>query len=272
VSLEASEEGSSVIRRSKLHLVDLAGSERTGKTQSTGTLFREATHINKSLHYLELVIVALHEARRGGPGRSHIPYRNSLMTSVLRDSLGGNCRTTMIATINPEGEHTDESISTCRFAQRVARVTNCAVVNEALDPLVLSKQLKVRVSALEAELALARGLEAGGEGSVQPPLSEEALHIQNAWDSFGISAFVGALLVVWCVFPWTDVSSFDHMVTVYSTGFTMLLWGTTGLWHVYKLYLYKQTGATTARRAPDYRLVSLPDDSIALAVVIYERG
>ena len=175
VSLESSEEGSSVVRRSKLHLVDLAGSERTGKTQSSGTLFREATHINKSLHYLELVIVALHEARKGGPGRSHIPYRNSTMTSVLRDSLGGNCKTTMIATINPEGEHTDESISTCRFAQRVARITNCAVVNEALDPVILSKQLKVRVSTLEAELALARGLEAGeGGSSVQPPLSEEA--------------------------------------------------------------------------------------------------
>jgi kinesin family protein 6/9 len=185
VSLEAVEEGSSIIRRSKLHLVDLAGSERTGKTQSTGTLFREATHINKSLHYLELVIVALHEARKGGPGRSHIPYRNSLMTSVLRDSLGGNCKTTMIATINPEGEHTDESISTCRFAQRVARITNCAVVNEALDPVVLSKQLKVRVSSLEAELALARGLEVGEGGSVQPPMTEEeraaAVAAARAW-------------------------------------------------------------------------------------------
>jgi len=88
VSLEAMEEGSSIVRRSKLHLVDLAGSERTGKTQSTGMLFREATHINMSLHYLELVIVALQEAARrqqqSGGGRTHIPYRNSVMTSVLR--------------------------------------------------------------------------------------------------------------------------------------------------------------------------------------------
>ncbi len=175
VSLEASEEGSSLVRRSKLHLVDLAGSERTGKTQSTGTLFREATHINKSLHYLELVIVALHEARKAAPGAPprHIPYRNSTMTSVLRDSLGGNCKTTMIATINPEQEHTDESISTCRFAQRVARITNRAVVNEALDPVVLSRQLKARVSKLEAELALARGLEVREGQAVLPALTEE---------------------------------------------------------------------------------------------------
>ena len=75
-----------------------------------------------------------------------------------------NRRTTMIATLNPEPEHTDESISTCRFAQRVARVKNSATVNESLDPTILAAQLKVRVSALEAELALSRGLGEGGGG------------------------------------------------------------------------------------------------------------
>ena len=177
VSIEGRDEGSSVVRRSKLHLVDLAGSERTGKTNASGQLLREATHINKSLHFLEMVIVALHEARRGGSHRSHIPYRNSLMTSVLRDSLGGNCRTTMIATINPEPEHTDESISTCRFAQRVARVQNCAVVNEVTDPAVLARQLRVRVTELEQELAFraATGGDAGSAaGGAEPaaPLTD----------------------------------------------------------------------------------------------------
>ena len=151
LSLESREEGSSVVKRSKLHLVDLAGSERTHKTNASGQLFREATYINKSLHYLELVIVALHEARKGT--RTHIPYRNSIMTSVLRDSLGGNCKTSMIATINPELEHTNESISTCRFAQRVARVQNAAVVNEETDPKVVIQQLKSKMSALEQEVA-----------------------------------------------------------------------------------------------------------------------
>ncbi len=166
LSLESREEGSSVVRRSKLHMVDLAGSERTHKTNASGQLFREATYINKSLHYLELVIVALHEMRRGN--RTHIPYRNSIMTSVLRDSLGGNCKTSMIATINPELEHTNESISTCRFAQRVARVQNAAVVNEETDPKVLIQQLKSKMSALEQEVAFLKtqeeGAGAGGAG------------------------------------------------------------------------------------------------------------
>ncbi|RYE83752.1 MAG: hypothetical protein EOO65_03445 [Methanosarcinales archaeon] len=140
ISVESRQEGSSTVRRSKLHLVDLAGSERVHKTQASGQLFREATHINKSLHFLEMVIVALQEQRKGT--RTHIPYRNSMMTSVLRDSLGGNCKTTMIATINPEPEHTEESISTCRFAQRVARVQNSAIVNEETDPVILIRQVR----------------------------------------------------------------------------------------------------------------------------------
>jgi hypothetical protein len=75
------------------------------------------------------------------------------MTSVLRDSLGGNCRTSMIATLNPELEHTDESVTTCRFAQRVARIRNAAVVNAELDPALVIAALKGRVGALEAQVA-----------------------------------------------------------------------------------------------------------------------
>lgn len=104
ISLEARSAGSDRIRRSKLHLVDLAGSERVHKTSAEGVLLREAKYINTSLHYLEMVIVALQERKRG---RGHIPYRNSMMTSVLRDSLGGNCKTSMIATVSAEDEHTD---------------------------------------------------------------------------------------------------------------------------------------------------------------------
>lgn len=59
-----------------------------------------------------------------GKGNRHIPYRNSMMTTVLRDSLGGNCKTTMIATVTTKGDQLDESISTCRFAQRVAMISN----------------------------------------------------------------------------------------------------------------------------------------------------
>ncbi|KAF4736788.1 Kinesin- protein 6, partial [Perkinsus olseni] len=99
--IEATIPGSDTVRRSKLHLVDLAGSERIKKTQVDGQLANESRYINVSLHFLEQVIVCLHEKATGK--RSHIPYRNSMMTSVLRDSLGGNCRTSMIGTLSMDG-------------------------------------------------------------------------------------------------------------------------------------------------------------------------
>ncbi|ORX86405.1 kinesin-domain-containing protein [Anaeromyces robustus] len=102
ITVVCKRQGHDAIRKSKLHLVDLAGSERVAKTQIGGTLLKEAKYINLSLHYLEQVIIALHEKALGK--RQHIPYRNSMMTSVLRDSLGGNCKTTMIATIAVEPE------------------------------------------------------------------------------------------------------------------------------------------------------------------------
>jgi kinesin family member 6/9 len=134
----------------QLHLVDLAGSERVGKTGVGGQLLAEAKYINLSLHYLEQVIVALAEK-----GRSHVPYRNSMMTSVLRDSLGGNCMTTMIATLSCEASNIEETVSTCRFAQRVALIKNQVTVNEEIDPQVMVLRLKKQVADLQAELALA---------------------------------------------------------------------------------------------------------------------
>ena len=89
--------GSAKVRRSKLHLVDLAGSERVHKTKSDGITLNEAKYINTSLFYLEMVIVALNEKNK--KARDHIPYRNSMMTSVLRDSLGGNSKTLMMANV-----------------------------------------------------------------------------------------------------------------------------------------------------------------------------
>ncbi|XP_073725556.1 kinesin-like protein KIF6 isoform X1 [Misgurnus anguillicaudatus] len=144
--------GSATVRCSKLHLVDLAGSERVGKTGVGGQILTEAKYINLSLHYLEQVIIALSEKNR-----SHIPYRNSMMTSVLRDSLGGNCMTTMIATVSVERMNIDESISTCRFAQRVALIKNDALLNEELDSALLIIHLKKEIQSLKEELALVSG-------------------------------------------------------------------------------------------------------------------
>ncbi|XP_042300426.1 kinesin-like protein KIF6 isoform X1 [Sceloporus undulatus] len=174
IHISSKEPGSATIRRSKLHLVDLAGSERVGKTGVGGQLLTEAKYINLSLHYLEQVIIALSEKNR-----SHIPYRNSMMTSVLRDSLGGNCMTTMIATLSVEKRNIDESISTCRFAQRVALIKNEAVLNEEIDPRLIIVRLKKEIQDLKNELAIVTG-----EQRTEELTQEELLEVDEQIKSF----------------------------------------------------------------------------------------
>ncbi|KAG0566512.1 hypothetical protein KC19_7G069000 [Ceratodon purpureus] len=163
--------GEETVRKSKLNLVDLAGSERVWKTGVDGQILREAKYINLSLHYLEQVIVALQEKSQGKM-RTHIPYRNSMMTSVLRDSIGGNCRTVMIATVTIAQEQLPETISTCRFAQRVAMISNQVTLNEEIDPNLLIKRLKQQIRDMKEEIAMLRG-----ENENRPPLS--ASEIEN---------------------------------------------------------------------------------------------
>nr|XP_047936045.1 kinesin-like protein KIF6 isoform X1 [Anser cygnoides] len=174
IHISSKEPGSATIRRSKLHLVDLAGSERVAKTGVGGHLLTEAKYINLSLHYLEQVIIALAEKNR-----SHIPYRNSLMTSVLRDSLGGNCMTTMIATLSLDKRNIDESISTCRFAQRVALIKNEAVLNEEVDPRLMVVQLQKEIQELKDELVLVTGKHRTSELS-----QEELLQLDKLIETF----------------------------------------------------------------------------------------
>uniref|UniRef100_A0A8C2VP42 Kinesin-like protein n=1 Tax=Chinchilla lanigera TaxID=34839 RepID=A0A8C2VP42_CHILA len=174
VHLSSKEPGSATIRHAKLHLVDLAGSERVAKTGVGGQLLTEAKYINLSLHYLEQVIIALSEKNR-----SHIPYRNSMMTSVLRDSLGGNCMTTMIATLSLEKRNIEESISTCRFAQRVALIKNEAVLNEEIDPRLMIIRLQKEVQELKDELAIV-----SGEQRTEALTEEELLQLEKLITSF----------------------------------------------------------------------------------------
>ncbi|XP_021248673.1 kinesin-like protein KIF6 isoform X1 [Numida meleagris] len=174
IHISSKEPGCPTIRHSKLHLVDLAGSERVAKTGVGGHLLTEAKYINLSLHYLEQVIIALAEKNR-----SHIPYRNSMMTSVLRDSLGGNCVTTMIATLSLDKRNIEESISTCRFAQRVALIKNEAVLNEEIDPKLMIIQLKREIQELKDELALVTGKQRTSELS-----QEELLQLDELIETF----------------------------------------------------------------------------------------
>tara|TARA_B100000683_G_scaffold121131_1_gene119084 strand:- start:1416 stop:3431 length:2016 start_codon:yes stop_codon:yes gene_type:complete len=150
--------GADTVRRAKLNLVDLAGSERVNKSRIDGATLQEAKYINVSLHFLEQVIVALQE-RADGNEHTHVPYRNSLMTTLLRDSLGGNCQTIMIATASADEDAFDESVSTCRFAQRVGKISNQVFVNEELDVDALIARLREENKRLRLELALSRRAE-----------------------------------------------------------------------------------------------------------------
>lgn len=128
--------------------MDLAGSERISKSQVEGTLLNEAKHINLSLTYLEQVIIALNDKHNSG-NRSHVPYRNSMMTTILKDSLGGNCETIMIANLNQDLNNYDETISTLRFAQRVGQLENEVQKNESINYESVIERLKLENNALK---------------------------------------------------------------------------------------------------------------------------
>ncbi|GBG65203.1 hypothetical protein CBR_g49995 [Chara braunii] len=134
---------------SKFNLVDLAGSERLSKTRSTGDGAREATYINKSLTFLEQVIKAVSDKNR-----DHIPYRSSKLTHVLKDSIGGNCKTVMIANIWVEPQHVDETLSTLKFASRMMHIANEVVLNIRQDPEIMIKKLEKEVKDLKRELEM----------------------------------------------------------------------------------------------------------------------
>ncbi|KAG2437000.1 hypothetical protein HYH02_011432 [Chlamydomonas schloesseri] len=137
------------IKVGKLNLVDLAGSERVHVTGAVGRRLEESKKINASLSALGNVIAALTDRRE----RSHIPYRDSKLTRLLEDSLGGNCRTTMIATIAPSLEAFQESLSTLKFANRAKNIQNEAHVNEDVDQRTLLRKYERELRRLRDELA-----------------------------------------------------------------------------------------------------------------------
>mmetsp|Transcript_9433 Transcript_9433/g.8181 ORF Transcript_9433/g.8181 Transcript_9433/m.8181 type:complete len:178 (+) Transcript_9433:651-1184(+) len=120
-------DGQNHIRVGKLNLVDLAGSERQSKTQATGDRFKEAININQSLTTLGNVISSLID-----PKNTHVPYRDSKLTRLLQDSLGGNTKTVMVANIGPADWNYDETLSTLRYANRAKSIKNKPKINE--DP------------------------------------------------------------------------------------------------------------------------------------------
>lgn len=144
--------GPDTVLRSRLHLVDLAGSERQKATGAAGERLKEASSINKSLSTLGLVIMSLVDQQQGR--QRHIPYRDSKLTTLLRDSLGGNAKTVMIACISPAAINSAETLGTLRFADGAKRIKNKAVVNE--DAEGDAESLRREVRRLKEELAMAK--------------------------------------------------------------------------------------------------------------------
>lgn len=132
----------------KLNLVDLAGSERVHITGATGKRLEESKSINQSLSALGKVIAALTDKKL----RNHIPYRDSKLTRILEDSLGGNCKTTMMCMVSPSLDAFAESVSTLKFANRAKTIRNKAEVNEDADQRTLLRKYEKELKRLRSEL------------------------------------------------------------------------------------------------------------------------
>lgn len=148
---EVREDGTSHITKGKLNLTDLAGSERQSKTQANGDRLLEACKINLSLACLGNVISALVDGKT-----KHIPYRDSKLTRILQDSLGGNTKTVMIANLGPACQNYDESISTLRYANRAKNIKNKPKINE--DPKdAMLREFQEEIKKLKEQLATLGG-------------------------------------------------------------------------------------------------------------------
>ncbi|XP_053105391.1 kinesin-like protein KIF3B isoform X1 [Hemicordylus capensis] len=149
ITIECSEvglDGENHIRVGKLNLVDLAGSERQAKTGAQGERLKEATKINLSLSALGNVISALVDGKS-----THIPYRDSKLTRLLQDSLGGNAKTVMVANIGPASYNVEETLTTLRYANRAKNIKNKPRVNE--DPKdALLREFQEEIARLKAQL------------------------------------------------------------------------------------------------------------------------
>ncbi|XP_028845560.1 kinesin-like protein KIF11 isoform X2 [Denticeps clupeoides] len=147
---EVTLDGEELVKMGKLNLVDLAGSENIGRSGAVDKRAREAGNINQSLLTLGRVITALVERR------PHVPYRESKLTRILQDSLGGRTKTSIIATVSPASINLEETLSTLDYASRAKSIMNKPEVNQKLTKRTLIKEYTEEIERLKRDLAAAR--------------------------------------------------------------------------------------------------------------------
>lgn len=185
------------VLKGKLLLVDLAGSERAGKSGAEGQTFDEAIAINLHLHALGKCIAALAsnadvpvtgKASIASPGGSpssnvspnlHVPYRESKLTRLLKDSLGGTAMTSLIVTAAPGAEHLTETVAALTFGQRALKVTNSLVVKQEVDYRLSARRLQEEVDALTAKLERREAELAAKTALVNRRSQEHCLHVDD---------------------------------------------------------------------------------------------
>nr|XP_037280677.1 LOW QUALITY PROTEIN: kinesin-like protein KIF11 [Rhipicephalus microplus] len=147
---ETTDDGEELVKTGKLNLVDLAGSENIGRSGAIERRAREAGNINQSLLTLGRVITALVDKA------PHVPYRESKLTRLLQDSLGGRTKTSIIATISPDMTNLDETLSTLDYAHRAKNITNRPEVNQKMTKRALIKEYTEEIERLRRDLAATR--------------------------------------------------------------------------------------------------------------------
>ncbi|XP_059051246.1 kinesin-like protein KIF13B isoform X2 [Achroia grisella] len=167
----------------RLSLVDLAGSERAVKTGAVGDRLKEGSNINKSLTTLGLVISKLADQSSGKTNKDKfVPYRDSVLTWLLKDNLGGNSKTVMVATVSPAADNYEETLSTLRYADRAKRIVNHAVVNEDPNARII-RELRQEVEALKEMLKHATGSPVGEDVHEQLAQSEHLMkEMSRTWE------------------------------------------------------------------------------------------
>lgn len=168
-AIEVGIDGQPHVRAGKLNLVDLAGSERQSKTQAVGDRFKEAVNINQSLTTLGNVISALVDGKS-----THVPYRDSKLTRLLQNSLGGNAKTVMVANIGPADYNYEETLSTLRYASHAKAIKNKPKINE--DPKdTMIREYQSEITRLKEELTKKVGGGINPDGSKKKVIEVETI-------------------------------------------------------------------------------------------------